>query len=196
MSATPTEIGARPGDILHVRSSTAGGWLVRRAFARQHCWGNHDALVVQDRAGGGWFVAEALLHRGFCLTPYARYAAEIAAGETSVAVLRCPAVDDDAAARINDAAFRIAGWEIPYDITAILGIWCKIALRVTVPWLNAQTRWYCTEGCARLYATQNIDPWAPNKTPTPWTTERRVWAGKLTVAGHAVSPKHPQFTLS
>ena len=173
-----TQFGVRPGDVIHVRSSSPYGWAIRKALPGS--WGNHDGNVVWN---GEWMIAEALLGPGYVLTPWDEYRERINAGKTSVAFFRpqvmgCE-ISEIESLRVMMLACDLALKKPAYDWRAIVSIALNLALKTSVD-RGREWEWYCTEVVALLFRMVNAvwDVWG-EKNPTTYTTEKRHQSGRL-----------------
>jgi hypothetical protein len=170
MILPPTVFGARPGDILHLRSTTIYGRMIRRCLKS---WGNHDAVLVWR---DGWYVAEALTS-GFALTPWSAYWCEIESG-ARLAFLRPPDMGGVEALSVQGFALEMARQAPRYDYLAIMGILWSIAGRANEA--GREWDWYCTEAVRDHYSKAGWDVWRKAR-PTPLTTEKRILSGRLAI---------------
>lgn len=175
----PAELGARPGDVAHVRSSGLFGWAIRRVLPGS--WGNHDGIVVY--ADGQWGVAEALFRKGFVVTPWIEYEAAVLAQTKGVAFLRPHRMPEHMSHVVMMGALELADARVRYDWRAILEIWARTAVGAAFP-IEREWEWYCTEAVMALHrnAGEEWDVWG-KALPTPLTTEKRHRAGMLVRVG-------------
>jgi hypothetical protein len=191
---SPTNYGARPGDIVHVRSKTLYGRLIRRCLVG--AWGNHDGTLIYlevSRYGlaPGWYVAEALVS-GFCLTPWADYLEECEAG-ARLAFLRPVGMAGDIALEVQYWALEMAGRKTPYNFGGILRVWWQIVTRANMGEGRQEWDWYCTQAVRQQHDWASRGRWDiwGKEMPTPLTTEKRILAGKLAI----VTSQHPTHDL-
>lgn len=178
---SPTEYGAGPGDIVHVRTQTVFGWGIRLACPGS--WGNHDGILVFD-ASRGWGVAEALLNMGFIVTPWEVYAL----GEESLVFMRPIGISDIDRIHVVDEAYKLEELHPKYDRLAIVSIALSIILKKTIN-KNREWKWYCTEAVKACYGKVGWDIWQ-KVLPTPYTTEKRQKSGKLEIRGEFYPKKN------
>jgi len=170
----PAEFGGGLGDIVHVRSRGVFGYGIRRAIPKT--WGCHDCVLVYD-ADRGWGVAEALYKDGFVVTEWEKYAR----GAGGVVFLRPAGISTEDRLKVVEMAYALEESHPRYDKTAIIGIAWSILLKRTVQ-KNREWQWYCTEVVRDFFKAVGWDVWRVRQ-PTPYTTEKREQAGKLTLLG-------------
>ena len=181
---SPSLYGARPGDVVHVRGSSVYSRLILRCLPET--WGTHDGTLVVDD-GGNWHVAEALL-RGFGATPWAAYCRRVMEGREALAFLRPTNVPEAISRGAHAWAWYMVRAAPRYDWRSILRITVNMALKTNLR--NAvEWRWYCTEAVAWQYhwadpALHEFDVWGLETLPTPYTTEKRVRSGRLSIVEH------------
>ena len=175
----PAELGARPGDVAHVRSDGLYGWAIRRVL--RGAWGNHDGIVVY--ANGQWGVAEALFREGFVVTPWIEYEAAVLAQSKGVAFLRPRHMPEHMSHVVMMGAMELADAHVKYDWRAILEIWALTAVGAAYH-IEREWEWYCSEIVMALHhnAGEEWDVWK-KRMPTPLTTEKRHRAGMLVRVG-------------
>ena len=185
------------GQIIHTRSNTTIGRLIRRA---RGSWGSHAALVVSPD-GRTLAIGDAVFPR--CkLTPVEEYNRMLREG-----VIERLEVYEVVGATPSQEVFAASWWETyvlgtPYDFLAHPRLWLKATFGDweeldPTTWLKG-TRWvccimrwvgqaaaglewahWCTEGVMLAYKDAGCDPYKKNN-PTPFTTEKRLKQGKLT----------------
>lgn len=168
------------GQIIHVRSSTLFGKMIRKAInvkADPVCWGNHDALVVLDK-NEQYMIGESISPRA-TLTTLEHYEKLMYACNCQVKVFE-----------VVDATKLDMRLVSNYWLTEVLGTWYdwmafpRLFIKsVIIDILNWDCGWewarWCTEGVAEAWREgAGRDVWG-KKNPTPYTTEKRVRSGKL-----------------
>ena len=186
----PAYYGARAGDVVHVRSRTFYGSLIRRCLPE--CWGNHDATLIWH-ATTDWAVAEATVRRGFVATPWARYVHAVVRGDCSFVFMRPPGMEWTDSIKVQDAASDMVLAAPKYDKRAILALGVSLLLRVSLP-IENEWEWYCTEAVAAHYAHagKQYNVWGADL-PTPYTTEKRCREGRLEQVGQLYAHDMPRF---
>lgn len=191
---TPTPIDGRrflellaPGRVIHVRSGTRFGRLIRSALTRWErrlcqerglpdpgpVWGNHDALGVQDPETGALGVGESAPRKGARMTSAFRYAEDIDAGRLQVVVLE--PIDSTPRQRqeANDAWWNYEKGK-PYNYLAFPRLLFKSLVGDFFPSV-AGWEWadWCTQAAANSY--RGVPPGLDlfqTANPTPLTTEQ------------------------
>lgn len=166
----------RPGDIVHVRSNTWYGALIRKAVGS---WGNHDALVVFEN--GRPMIADAEPPRANVCAPFVYEEALHGGVLAGIRVYRpAPFLADPAAGALASAWWLTHVLGRTYDYAAIVRLLLKALTADLFPWpVGWRWAWYCTEGVRDAYLKgAAVDIYLKNN-PTPRTTEKRVEAGWL-----------------
>lgn len=171
---SPSDFNASPGDIVHVRSNGLFAYGIRRAIPQT--WGCHDGVLVYD-AERGWGVAESLYKDGFVVTEWEKYAK----GDAGIVFLRPIGIGNEDRLKVVEMAYALEESHPRYDRMAIVGIAISIALKRTVQH-GREWEWYCTEVVRDFFRSVGWDVWH-SRYPTPYTTEKREQAGKLTLLG-------------
>ena len=158
-----------PGLVIHARTKSALGWLIRRSV---RSWGNHDAIVVRRR--------DYSLGIGDAEPPAANvktvdwYNTQILIGKYQVKVMEpidTPVLKQELAANwwmdnVRNSAYDYAAFP-RLLLKALFGDWFPKA--AGLQWAN-----WCTEGVHHAYLRgPKKDIWR-NNSPTPRTTEKRV----------------------
>lgn len=183
---SPCEFGAGPGDIVHVRSKGLFAYGIRRAIPQT--WGCHDGVLVYDPSRG-WGVGEALYRSGYVITPWELYAR----GNAGVVFMRPAGMDDNDRRKVVEMVYALEKSHPRYDRLAIVGIAMSILLKRTVQ-SGREWEWYCTEVVRDFFRPVGWDVWR-KRYPTPYTTERREQAGKLTLLGEMRVDGCPPYRL-
>jgi len=176
------------GMVLHVRSYTLFGKLIRKALNVQHpvprCWGNHDGMIIE--ANGSFYSGDSapIFAR---MTPISQYERDINIGkcECRIYALKCPYNTSlfgrqAAESWVNDIC------STPYDFTAFGRLLWKAVIgdfsNSKNKYLKAfgdracGTQWanWCTEGVAKSFDSVTGGSIYGSPNPTPYTTEKRV----------------------
>lgn len=184
----PTEL--RAGDIV---ARDSDGWFSKAIRWRTNAKWSHDAIVVER--DGGLYLGDSLWGKRSALTPLWKWEAQCRAKEIRVLVMR----PEGATAEQGRAA---AAWWCEnvkgrrYDWLAII----RLGIGVVAKWFNRdvglKTNFYCTEGCAKSWAAAQNNPWAPNASPTPGTTTKRLKDGRLILRDEALTNYGIQFRIA
>jgi len=170
------------GMILHSRGQSFLARYTRRVLTRAarktisptaKCWGNHDALIIEN--GGQWYVGDAVFPRAR-MTPLEEWERAITIGEEQVRIFwpLCGSV------RYGEVA---AAWWVTnvegrrYDWMALPLLALKEAMLISGldQWIGLRWRWYCTEGVRDAWTSAvTEDVVYANPKPTPLTTEKRA----------------------
>jgi hypothetical protein len=100
-------------------------------------------------------------------------------GKARVVFLRHPTATVEQIERIRTAAVAAQGKK--YDMMALVAIQLNILFQLNLHF-GKEWAWYCTEACRDLFAAEGLDVWE-KKLPTPYTTEKRERAGRLSLIG-------------
>jgi hypothetical protein len=203
----------REGDIVHARTSTVFGRLIRWALnvwaKRQakrdhvicrHVWGNHDGIILRhdkdDRLE--WGVGEALPKHGNTITSLDDICRQVRRGSCSVRVFR------PKQAGVQDGRLAAGVWlrdvrGRKYDGAAFVRLTWKALVcdfAESEHWILRQIgshaagmRWrnWCTEGVAEAWGILQGPPVFPKVNPTPMTVEQ--------LAGCVYQPTNRPLTL-
>lgn len=179
----------RDGDILHVRSNSALGkmirwalnkWLKRLCQQQMHpvpkcgVWGNHDGLIVRNPDTGMLMVCESM-PGGTQLTELSDYVLDVQAGKCHVRILR-PLPEVATAEECSQAAQNCLTNELgkPYDYAAYPRLLFKA---VVGDWVQTVAGWkwadWCTQEVQQSYMAvpPEVDLFQ-TLNPTPMTVEQ------------------------
>ena len=163
----------RNGMILHARTRTTFGWLIRRVLKS---WGSHDALLWHGPSGG-WWVCDAMPPVAR-LTPLHEWEQRVLDGQAELRFYW------PAGAKAMDGGVAAKWWvqrvtNSPYDRCAFPRLLLKaLFMDVWERQAGKEWSWYCTEGVRGAWQYAGFDVWGKNN-PTPGTTEKRVESGAL-----------------
>jgi hypothetical protein len=175
------------GMILHVRSYTTFGRLIRKALnvkkPSPRCWGNHDGIIIESNGQFYSGDSEPFVAK---LTPISHYERNINLGKCECKIYRLkdtsrPALGQQAATYWIDNVCST-----PYDFIAFIRLFIKATVgdlsnskygflrrlgekSAGLTWAN-----WCTEGVAESFDKVTGGMIYGKTNPTPYITEKRV----------------------
>ena len=170
----------KQGYILHARTSTLIGRLIRRVInkrANPKCWGNHDAIIVMCE-DGHYRIGESIWPRA-ALTDLRVYEQDIDSGLTEIKILKV-ADATDVELKLAAIYWKENVYHTWYDWAAFPRLAIKAVL---FDFIDSKCGWewarWCTEGVAESFAKGAGRDIFAKKNPTPYTTEKRLASGIL-----------------
>jgi hypothetical protein len=190
----------RPGLIVHVRTYTPMGSLIRWALTkwirriaraqnipnpdRLEVWASHDGLIVRNLITGALAIGEAEMVGGAQITSAEKYAARIRSGKCSVRLFEVVGVSPLQAAQASAQWYtgeqghaynwlgfpRLLVKALLFDLSDSSWKWLRRLGDKAAGWKWAD---WCTQGVADSWRADPpaLDPWQ-TANPTPLTTEQ------------------------